>query len=113
MRKGKIAAQAAHASMMFLVKSAEISESGTFTRKITQEQKIWLQGTFKKIVVSVTSEDALLELIERAGRHDVTVHPVYDAGLTEFHGVQTLTCAAFGPDTTEKLQPITGNLPLI
>jgi len=113
MRKGKIAAQAAHAAMMFLSKGATIwnDSFGTkFTRHLTPVQAAWLEGLFTKIVVSVDSEEELQRLLTKARELGVEAWPCTDAGLTEFHGVPTLTCAAFGPDYASRLDPITGTL---
>lgn len=37
---------------------------------------------------------------------------ICDSGLTEFHGQPTYTCLAFEPALPEKVDPITGELPL-
>lgn len=41
------------------------------------------------------------------GGSDVLIELITDAGLTEFNGVSTRTCLAIGPDTPERLAPIT------
>ncbi len=112
MRKGKIAAQCAHAAMKFLVDSYHVGDEH-LAADLTPAQIGWLTGQFAKIVVSVDSEHALLALIEAAKAAGVDCRPITDAGRTEFHGVPTLTCAAFGPDEPDKLNPITGLLPLL
>lgn len=111
MRKGKIAAQVAHAAMKFLVDGYD--RSGNLHVAFSPVQDNWLLGQFAKVVVYVESEQALLDLIEKAKELGVDCRPIVDAGRTEFHGVPTLTCAAFGPDEAEKLDPITGLLPLL
>jgi len=111
MRKGKLAAQVAHAAMKFLVDGYD--NSGKLTVQLTPVQDVWLTGQFAKIVVYVESEHALLALIETAKIAGVDARPIVDCGRTEFHGVSTLTCCAFGPDDSEKLDPITGSLPLL
>lgn len=120
MRKGKIAAQVAHASMMFIVKNASIFPNNsveslpwTFHQLLTDAQREWLANSFVKVVAYVASEAALLALIDQAREAGITVHPVIDEGRTEFKGVPTLTCAAFGPDVGSKLDPVTGHLPLL
>ena len=37
---------------------------------------------------------------------------IRDAGMTEFHGEATFTCLAFEPLPAEKIDPLTGDLPL-
>lgn len=113
MRKGKIASQVAHAAMMFLVDNDESQRSDELVIKLTPVEAMWLTGSFTKIVVGVDSEEALQDLIFKAEMSDVEVHSIVDAGKTEFDGVPTLTCAAFGPCTAEELDKITGNLKLI
>lgn len=113
MRKGKIAAQVAHASMKFLIDNNDAERCDELSIKLTEAEAMWLTGSFTKIVVGVDSEDALNDLIFRAKLSDIEVHPIIDAGKTEFNGVPTLTCAAFGPCTSEQLDKITGNLKLI
>jgi PTH2 family peptidyl-tRNA hydrolase len=79
---------------------------------LTTNEREWLEGTHAKVVVGVDSEAALLELIERATEQDIQCWRMIDNGLTEFHGVPTLTCAAFGPDLSDKLDVLTGTLKL-
>ncbi len=109
MRKGKIAAQVAHASMKFLVDNNEAQRNDELVIKLTPVEAMWLTGSFTKIVVGVDSEDALNDLIFRAQLADVEVHPIVDSGS----GVPTLTCAAFGPCDDDELDKITGNLNVI
>src|ERR1035437_2433390 len=106
MRKGKLAAQVAHAAMEWLRVKALDEEEWC---NINANQWDWLQGDHTKIVVSVDSEAALLELVQAAKANRVMCCPITDLGFTEFHGVPTLTCAAFGPCESEELKPITGH----
>ena len=113
MRKGKIAAQVAHASMKFLVENNESSRAQEIFVKLSPAEAKWLSGEFTKIVVGIDSESALQDLILKAEFEDVEVYSVIDAGKTEFNGVPTLTCAAFVPCEEEVVDKITGNLKLI
>lgn len=113
MRKGKIASQVAHASMKFLVDNNEATRGDEVHIKLTPAEAMWLTGSFTKIVVGVDTKEALEDLIFRAELADVEVHPIIDAGRTEFNGVPTLTCAAFGPCSSEELDKLTGNLKLM
>ena len=113
MRKGKLAAQVAHAAMKFLTDNNESERGDEMIIHLSQDEATWLSGSFTKIVVSVDSEDALRDLIMRAKLSDIDVYPIIDAGKTEFNGVPTLTCAAFGPCRSDELNKITGGLPLI
>lgn len=108
MRKGKIAAQAAHASM------AAILDTSNNQYIITNHKAIeWLNGLFTKIVVSVNSEFELLELHRIAKEQNILCSLVQDAGLTEFNNVSTYTAVAIGPDYVDVINRLTGNLPLL
>jgi peptidyl-tRNA hydrolase, PTH2 family len=110
MRKGKMAAQAAHAAMAFL--RHKILE-GSVVIGLNPVEYAWLEGNQAKIVVGCNSEAELTELIESGKMAGLMVHPIIDSGKTEFAGVPTLTCAAFGPDESEKLDKVTGQLTLL
>ncbi len=113
MRKGKIAAQVAHASMKFLTDNNEAERGDEMIVKLSPAEAMWLSGSFTKVVVGVDSEDALESLILNATLSGIECHPIVDAGRTEFNGVPTLTCAAFGPGDSDTLDKLTGNLKLI
>lgn len=101
MRRGKEIAQGAHASMLSLV-----------THKHDHRMKRWLKGPFTKIAVCIESEEELHALIQKANLEHYIVAPIVDSGKTEFKGLPTLTCAAFGPDTKERMDALTGHLKL-
>ena len=113
MRKGKLASQVAHASMKFLLDNNEAERSDELVIKLTQAEAMWLTGSFTKIVAGVDSEDALRQLVFKAEMEGIEVHKIIDAGRTEFNGVPTLTCAAFGPCESGIIDKITGNLKLM
>ena len=113
MRKGKIAAQVAHASMKFLTDNNEAERGDEVIVKLSPAEAMWLTGSFTKVVVGCDSQYALEDLVMRAELEGVEVHPIIDSGRTEFDGVPTLTCAAFGPCDSDTLDKITGNLKLI
>lgn len=107
MRKGKMVAQGSHASIAFLTKRLQKNES------LTDVQKEWLENSFTKICVSVENEKELLAIKEKAENNNVECHLVTDNGLTEFKGVPTNTCLALGPDHSEVLDLISGDLKLL
>lgn len=114
MRKGKIAAQASHASMGAILNYAVKMYEGELRVNIENPAvREWLEGRFTKICVSVDSEQELLDIYENAIKSNINVKLIKDAGLTEFNGVPTLTCLALGPDYPEKLNPISGHLKLL
>ena len=115
MRKGKIAAQVAHAAtnailerwtaLPFIVHHVELSK--------TQEVYKWLRADYKKIVVSVETLEELLAIKDKAEYQGINTHLQIDNGLTEFNGVKTETVLALGPSESELLDSITGHLKLL
>lgn len=113
MRKGKIAAQAAHASMKVFLDNVEEWLSDGFTvRGLDRDALEWARGQFTKICLYVESEQELRDVYERALEQGLPCSLIEDSGLTEFDGVPTLTCVAIGPTTKEKAAPITRPLKL-
>ena len=114
-RKGKFGAQVAHASLGALLKLFNVykqepirvglyeAEPGQIQYEYNvffEENTIlddWLNGKFTKIVVSVDSEEELLELNKALDDTFIPHALITDAGLTEFHGVPTNTCLGIGP----------------
>lgn len=113
MRKGKIAAQVAHASMKFLIDNNESDRGDELVIRLTPTEALWINDKFTKVVVGVDSEEALKTLIFKAELQGIEVHSIIDSGKTEFNGIPTLTCAAFGPWESSDLDKITGNLKLM
>ncbi len=111
MRKGKMVAQGAHASMAAILGQGQYN-GDTFIMKMDERTQPWLQGRFKKITVSVSSEEELLSLYERAKSSGMVCSLILDSGLTEFK-VPTYTAVAIGPDTAERVDVFTGSLPLL
>ncbi len=114
MRKGKMVAQGAHASMKSLMQKLKAIQAGESEEMFLSEaEHAWYYGRFKKICVYVESEAALLEIEQKARDARLQVHMVEDCGLTEFNGVPTKTCLAIGPHWDEDVDPITKHLPLL
>jgi len=113
MRKGKMIAQGAHASLKVLTDRRLTSDEHTYTIALTPAMAAWLTGRFTKVCVSVDSEEALVAVVERARAANVPVAMIVDAGKTEFHGVPTKTCCAVGPAWADEVDAITGELPLL
>lgn len=109
MRKGKMIAQGAHASIMFLVQRLCEAEVGVKDHAIQE----WLTHGMTKICVRVDSEAELLDTAQKARDAGLTVHVITDAGHTEFGGVPTKTCLAIGPDEEGRIDVVTGNLKLL
>jgi len=113
-RKGKFAAQVAHASMAAILNAGVYTPTEFKLPLETEALTQWLRGLFTKIVVSVDSEEELLALNQQVLDAGIRYRAlITDCGATEFHGVPTLTCLAIGPDWPEVLNPLTGHLKLM
>ena len=110
MRRGKEIAQGCHASMAFLTRREGFD--GQRPKSLSKAQQEWLQESYKKVCVVVETEEALLDLEQKAIAAGLECHVITDSGATEFHGVPTKTCLAIGPDYDEKIDPITKDLKL-
>src|SRR5882724_7887138 len=114
MRKGKMIAQGAHASLKVLLDRGQLAAGGAaFTLAVDPALAAWLGGRFTKVCVSVDSEAALDGVVARARAAGVPCALIVDAGRTEFRGVPTKTCCAVGPAWTDAVDAITGELPLL
>ena len=102
MRKGKMVAQGAHASMKATLENID-----------HPDVKAWLEGVFKKIVVSVDTEKELFEIYNAAREANLVCSLIKDSGLTEFDRIATYTAIAVGPAPNEKIDKITGHLKLL
>lgn len=115
MRKGKMIAQGAHASVAFLTNKIRPAVApglfGPIT--MTEAEEAWATGSFVKVCVRVDSEEELLDVVRRAQEAGLTVQLIQDAGRTEFGGVPTYTCAAIGPNWGDEIDVITGELKLL
>ena len=113
MRKGKMIAQGAHASLKIFLDRGALDPGGGYAFTTTPAMAAWLGGRFTKVCVSVDSEAALDEIVERARAAGVRCALIVDAGHTEFHGVPTKTCCAVGPAWSDAVDAITGRLALL
>jgi peptidyl-tRNA hydrolase, PTH2 family len=115
MRKGKMIAQGAHASLKVLLDRGVASDdAATFTMTMTPAMESWIvTGRFAKVCVGVQSEAELDAIVERARAAGVPVALIVDSGKTEFHGVPTKTCCAVGPAWADEVDAITGALTLL
>ena len=129
MRKGKIAAQVAHAAMkVFFDRMGPIEDGSPFTNvgvykgkvtyhttisEITEPMKRWMEGAFTKVVVGCNGKAELLELQAKADELGIPNALMVDNGWTEFHNTPTITCLAIGPDDVDVIDEVTKELPLI
>lgn len=112
MRKGKMVAQGAHASLKVFLDRARL-DAQACAIPLTEAMHAWLGGRFTKVCVGVGSEAELDAVVAAAAAAGVPCARVVDAGHTEFHGVPTPTCCAVGPAWADEVDAITGALPLL
>jgi PTH2 family peptidyl-tRNA hydrolase len=116
MRKGKMVAQGAHASMAAILHQGEavtIEGRRFFMIAMDSDMEDWLTGSFKKITVGCPDEESLKSLYAKAIERGLHASLILDSGLTEFGGVPTYTAVAIGPNKPELIDPLTGLLPLL
>ena len=113
MRKGKMVAQGAHAAMGALMHYAQQREPGYWDFTPPEEVEAWLNSSFTKICVYVNSEYELMQIYKKAQDLGLPRAAIQDNGKTEFGGVPTYTAVAVGPSTIEKVDEVTGGLPLL
>jgi PTH2 family peptidyl-tRNA hydrolase len=111
MRKGKLVAQGAHASLGAILSLCK-QDGDKLVLEMDERTKPWLTGRFKKICVYVNSEEELLQIYNNALTNGLVCSIIKDAGLTEFNGVPTLTAVAVGPDREDRIDEVTKHLPL-
>ncbi len=103
MSKGKMIVQACHAA----VESSEVAK-----RENREVWKKWRNGSSKKVALRVESLEELLELYNNTLQLKVSCALIKDAGLTELPP-GTTTALGIGPDKSEVIDKITGQLQLI
>jgi len=135
MRKGKMIAQGAHASLAVLLeaffgpheqrdwsleiaydhKTGEEKSRDIFeTISMKEDDPIfqWINNSFVKIVVRGTLNDVVTSY-QAAKKAGIPCSLIEDKGHTEFGGEVTITCCAIGPDDPDKIDKITGNFILL
>jgi PTH2 family peptidyl-tRNA hydrolase len=100
MGKGKLAAQAAHASLQ------------AYENAHTSTQREWKGSGQKKVVLKIGSESELHELADQARREGLPHAVVTDAGHTQLEP-GTVTALAVGPGEANLVDRVTGELKLL
>lgn len=124
MRKGKMVAQGAHASLAVILNLMErqlfkTSDKNTtlIERRFLSNEKSainkWLEGSFTKVTLGVDSEEALERYFRIAQEANLLCSYIIDNGTTEFNGIKTPTAVAIGPAWSEDIDKITGDLKLL
>ncbi len=103
MGKGKLVAQAAHASLMSYFRSEKADKA------IASE---WLETGEKKIVLKVQSEEELKGLFLECESRHMPCALVVDAGLTQLEP-GTVTALGIGPWKSDEIDALTHDLKLL
>ena len=117
-RTGKLVAQGAHGATKvffdrgYFVRTDDKDTPYELRIPCTMAMRAWVDGIFTKICVYVETDEELLALQAKANELGIVNAMIEDNGLTEFHGVKTRTVLAVGPDEAEKIDKVTGGLPL-
>lgn len=110
LKKTELAAQVATASMGFLLENNESERSDEINVKLSNEEALWLNGSYEKIIVGVDSEKDLKDLIFKAELEGIGVYPVLGKYKGKFDDDSVLMCAALGPDDSKIIGNVTGHL---
>lgn len=127
MRKGKMVAQGAHASMAVLLEmirgvpyqeyTPHLLPGNQYEMKCTIQRGSvwdeWMRGSFTKICVKANSEEELVSLYKKAKHAGLPAALITDNGYTEFGGKPTITCCAIGPANDKDLIGLTDHLSLL
>ena len=98
--KGKMAAQAAHASVTAVLRSHKDDVAN------------WQEQGMKKVVLKVKDLDELVKYKRKAEDAGLVSALIIDAGHTELPP-NTATCVGIGPDSADKIDKVTGELKLL
>ncbi len=98
--KGKMSAQASHASVEAVLKSDK------------DYVKAWRDQGMKKIILKAADLQELQDYKRKAEDAGLVTALITDAGHTQL-APGTITCLGIGPDKAEKIDKITGTLRLI
>ncbi len=113
MTPGKLAAQVAHASMAPILDQMHVADRA---RYLDLEEfpytRDWLSGPFRKIVLGVKSEEALMNKYNELKEAGLRVALITDAGYTVFEE-PTVTCFGVEPLPASIIDPHTKRLQLL
>ncbi len=98
--KGKMGAQCAHAAVEAVMRSSDTK---------TEE---WMDQGQKKVVLKVPDEKTMMQYVNKAKRERLVAAVITDAGKTVI-APGTKTCVGIGPDEEEKVDKVTGELPMM
>jgi len=113
MTPGKLAVQVAHASMAVILDQMTDNTDGRYLDFDNYPHtRDWLDGPFRKIVLYVKSEEALMNKFKELEEAGIKVALIKDAGYTVFEE-PTVTCFGIEPLPSLLIDPYTKRLQLL
>jgi len=103
MSKGKLAAQASHASVSSFIETEN---------KNPNAARSWLEGGQKKVVLKVSGENELIEQFRKAKENNLVAIIISDAGRTQIPA-GSKTAVGIGPWNEKELDILFGELKLL
>ncbi|NUN11564.1 aminoacyl-tRNA hydrolase [Candidatus Micrarchaeota archaeon] len=103
MGKGKLAAQAAHASI-------DSFQEALYKDPDSAQQ--WLEEGMPKIVLKVQTDKELIDLFKHAKSLKLPCSLIHDAGHTQI-AAGSVTALGIGPAEEQKINQVTGKLKLL
>lgn len=112
LRRAEAAALASKASMCFILEGDESDQSGSVKVTLSGIEAEWMLGSSTRIILGVSSEETMRKLLLKAELQGVSTYEITGSSSGKVdEGIQ-LIAAALGPDDSDKLDLITGNLKL-
>ena len=103
---GRLAAQAAHASIGVFLDKGCWNTNGSFEiSNISDAMKYWMDESFTKVVLKEWGEQKLINLVDKAKELNLPTYIMEDDGH--------LTAIAIGPGESEVIDYVTGKLTLL
>jgi peptidyl-tRNA hydrolase len=115
LKRASAAALVAKVSAEFLFENDESDVDDKLEVNLSPHEVSWLRSGSTRIVLGVSSESTLRNLLFRAevlGIQSYALEGPIPESLDK-DGVSEIICAALGPDESDKIDEITGNLKLL
>ena len=112
LRRAEAAALAAKASMSFISEGNESDRSDVVQIELSGIEAEWLLGNSTRIVLGVSSEDAIRKLLLKAEIQGISTYEILGSTSGKIDEGMQIIAASLGPDEGDKLDAITGNLKL-
>ena len=115
MPKGKLAAQASHASIAPILQLLRDGDLNVVCKRFECKHdsvEQWLNGSFTKVCLGVDDLDQMVNLYEAAKAEGIPCSFIVDEGRTCF-SEPTATCCGIGPWISSEIDDITGSLKLL